>query len=35
LIDMAKAKPGTINYASAGNGTGQQLVSQRSAKGQP
>jgi tripartite-type tricarboxylate transporter receptor subunit TctC len=26
LIDMAKAKPGTINYASAGNGTGQQLA---------
>ena len=26
LINMAKAKPGTINYASAGNGTGQQLA---------
>jgi tripartite-type tricarboxylate transporter receptor subunit TctC len=26
LIDLAKAKPGTINYASAGNGTGQQLA---------
>jgi tripartite-type tricarboxylate transporter receptor subunit TctC len=26
LIAMAKAKPGTINYASAGNGTGQQLA---------
>jgi tripartite-type tricarboxylate transporter receptor subunit TctC len=25
LIAMAKAKPGEINYASAGNGTGQQL----------
>ena len=25
LIDMAKAKPGDINYASAGNGTGQHL----------
>ena len=25
LIAMAKAKPGQINYASAGNGTGQQL----------
>jgi tripartite-type tricarboxylate transporter receptor subunit TctC len=25
LIDMAKAKPGQINYASAGNGTGQHL----------
>jgi len=25
LIDMAKAKPGTINFASAGNGTGQHL----------
>ena len=25
LIDMAKAKPGTINYASAGNGSGQHL----------
>src|SRR3569833_2526891 len=25
LIDMAKAKPGTINIASAGNGTGQHL----------
>ena len=26
LIAMAKAKPGTINYASAGNGTGQHLA---------
>lgn len=26
LIAMAKAKPGTINFASAGNGTGQQLA---------
>jgi tripartite-type tricarboxylate transporter receptor subunit TctC len=25
LIAMAKAKPGQVNYASAGNGTGQQL----------
>ena len=25
LIDMAKAKPGEINYASAGNGSGQHL----------
>jgi tripartite-type tricarboxylate transporter receptor subunit TctC len=25
LIELAKAKPGTINYASAGNGTGQHL----------
>jgi tripartite-type tricarboxylate transporter receptor subunit TctC len=25
LIDLAKAKPGEINYASAGNGTGQHL----------
>jgi len=25
LIDMAKAKPGSINFASAGNGTGQHL----------
>jgi tripartite-type tricarboxylate transporter receptor subunit TctC len=25
LIEMAKAKPGEINYASAGNGTGQHL----------
>jgi tripartite-type tricarboxylate transporter receptor subunit TctC len=25
LIAMAKAKPGTINFASAGNGTGQHL----------
>jgi tripartite-type tricarboxylate transporter receptor subunit TctC len=25
LISLAKAKPGAINYASAGNGTGQQL----------
>ncbi len=25
LIALAKAKPGAINYASAGNGTGQQL----------
>jgi tripartite-type tricarboxylate transporter receptor subunit TctC len=25
LIDVAKAKPGEINYASAGNGTGQHL----------
>jgi tripartite-type tricarboxylate transporter receptor subunit TctC len=25
LIDMAKAKPGAINYASAGNGSGQHL----------
>lgn len=26
LVNLAKAKPGTINYASAGNGTGQQLA---------
>ena len=26
LIAMAKAKPGTVNYASAGNGTGQHLA---------
>jgi len=26
LIDLGKAKPGSINYASAGNGTGQQLA---------
>jgi tripartite-type tricarboxylate transporter receptor subunit TctC len=26
LVDLAKAKPGEINYASAGNGTGQQLA---------
>ena len=26
LADLAKAKPGEINYASAGNGTGQQLA---------
>jgi tripartite-type tricarboxylate transporter receptor subunit TctC len=26
LIDLGKAKPRTINYASAGNGTGQQLA---------
>ncbi len=26
LIALAKAKPGTINYASAGNGTGQHLA---------
>jgi tripartite-type tricarboxylate transporter receptor subunit TctC len=26
LIDLGKAKPLTINYASAGNGTGQQLA---------
>src|ERR1700733_5337890 len=25
LIDLAKSKPGEINYASAGNGTGQHL----------
>jgi tripartite-type tricarboxylate transporter receptor subunit TctC len=25
LIDLAKAKPGTINFASAGNGSGQHL----------
>ena len=26
LVGLAKAKPGEINYASAGNGTGQQLA---------
>jgi tripartite-type tricarboxylate transporter receptor subunit TctC len=26
LVNLAKAKPGVINYASAGNGTGQQLA---------
>ncbi len=26
LIELGKAKPGSINYASAGNGTGQQLA---------
>ena len=26
LIDLGKSKPGSINYASAGNGTGQQLA---------